>query len=121
MQCHQRLELSHRLGLAADGQHRLEAGLQRLQPKTLEACGRGLGEVRRQVGESRSTPEGERAGERRFGLVERPGPDRVRAGGDEPLELVGVDLTWRNAETVAGRLGDERAVGARLPVVEKPS
>ena len=122
MQPDERLQLADRLRLAADGHHRLEARLQRLEPKALEACDLGLGEERRrEVGERRPAPDRERASQRRLRLVERAGAERTLSGGEQALELVGVDLARRDREPVAGGFGDERAVAARLTVVQQAS
>ncbi len=70
MEPYERLELADCVGLASQGDHGLEASLERLQAKTFESCDLRLCErLAREVGERRPTPELERACEQRLRLV----------------------------------------------------
>ena len=107
----ERLQLADGLGLAADGEHRLEPRLERLEPQALEPGDLGLCEgLGCQVGERGPAPEREGPCEGRFGFGERLRAERGLTFGQEPLELVHVELAGRDAEEVAGRFRDERAV-----------
>ena len=69
-----------------------------------------MGEVReRKIGEGRPTPDGQRpleGDERRRRVVLQRAP-RLRS---KRRESVGIDCLRRDAQDIAGRLGDERAV-----------
>ena len=86
------LQLADRLGFATDGEHGLEARVERLEPKALQTgdlrmCKRFRGEV----GERGAAPEGERLGEARLRLRVRLGTKCRLPVGEESLELVDVD------------------------------
>ncbi len=62
MESDERLELADRLGLPADGEHRFEPRLQRLESESFEPRNLRLYErLRCEIGERRSSPECERA------------------------------------------------------------
>ena len=98
------LELSDELGCRATFEIGLDSLFEGSRPKLLEAGDLGLGErLESEVGKRRSSPERERLPEllvASLGL-ERPCP------GNEPLELVDVDLLGGDVQEIAGRLGDD--------------
>ena len=114
----QRLRLQHHLAVPAEGEHRVEPRLLRLQVGLLQAgpLGRGPGEVGR-LGVGLAAPQADGL----VGLGEAPadlGADRRRRpgrrGADQQLEPSGVDGLVRDVEAVAGRRGAED-VPARRP------
>ena len=96
--------------MASELEHRLESPLDGLETELLEAPDLALGKVReRELGEGRAAPEGQRLlerTERRLRIVLQRAP-RL---GCKRRESVGIDCLGRNAQDVAGRLGDEHAV-----------
>ena len=105
-----RLELRDDRAMASELEHRLESSLDGLEAKLLEAPDLALGEVReRKIGEGRPTPDGQRpleGDERRLRVVLQ----RARRLRSKRRESVGIDRIRRDAQDIAGRLGDEHAV-----------
>src|SRR6187551_3294721 len=104
------LELGDDRAVASELEHRLESPLEGLETKLLETPDLALGEVReRELDEGRPAPEGQRPlerDERRLRIV-RQRALRLRS---KRRESVGVDRLRRDAQHIAGRLGDEHAV-----------
>ena len=122
MKAHERLELADSVGLAPQGEHRLEASFERLQAEAFEARDLRLREgLVRKVGQRRATPERERLGEERLGLVGCARTERGSPFGEQPLELLGVERPSRYAQHIPGRLGHELGLPVRVGVVEQPA
>ena len=112
----QRLELTGGLRLASDREHRFESRLECFEPHALEPGDLGLCErLGRQIGECRPTPQCDGACECRLGFGERLRAKLGSAFGQEPLELVHVEIAGSDAEDIARRFRGERAVVAEEP------
>ena len=90
MTCDEGIELRHEARVASSGEIGIESRLQGRQATLLEWCGAGPGEgLAGEVGERRAAPE-------REGVVQL-------AGGDQPLEPLGVELALVDTHEIAGR------------------
>ena len=74
-----------------------------------ERFGGEVGEWRRRARASAASSE------RLFCSLGLSGTERLAPFGDQALKPVGVQLAWRDTETVAGRLGDDRTSAGRAP------
>ena len=78
--------------MLSEGERRLEALLQRVEPQRVQSCGLGRRPRRlRQTQERGPAPEGERVGDRVCGSPGVSGAERRARGGEQLLELSGVD------------------------------
>jgi hypothetical protein len=116
----QRLELRHKLALAAERQVRVDAVLERREPQLLQPRDLALRvRLAAELGERLAVPERERVAQERRPLgriVVLPRP------GDQRLEPRGVDLVRRDVQQITGRarpdpLGADQLAQARdMPV-----
>jgi hypothetical protein len=97
------LQLADELGVAAEGEVGVDAGLERREPQLVQARDLGLQRLLgRQVGERRAAPQRERGAQERGGVLDAAGR-RGRAGvGDALLEALEVELARGDAQEVAG-------------------
>jgi hypothetical protein len=108
----ERFELGDQVVVAAQGQLRLQAALERLQAEGLEAGDLTLREqIVGQLGERGPTPQRERRTQLRTGGGIVTPSQRPSSGPGHPLKPAGIQGLIVQVEPVSARLGDQAYVG----------